>query len=54
MNRSKLADTRSLLTAEDKLSLVTPTKATNTVAANTNQPASSNLLLSTPKPVEKP
>lgn len=57
MNRSKLADTRSLLTAEDKLSLVTPTKATNTAAAAatlTNALTNANILLSnTNNAVEK-
>ena len=58
-NRSKLSDTRSILTAEDKLTLVAPAaagKATNAVAAaaSTNTAAGSNVLLSTPKAVEKP
>ena len=53
-NRSKLADTRSILTAEDKLSLVAPTKATNDPApASTNAGSNATSLLSTPAPVEK-
>ena len=62
-NRSKLADSRSILTAEDKLSLVappTPGKATNApaVSAATNAPTNASPLLSKPEtpvaPVEKP
>ena len=52
-NRAKLADARSILTAEDKLSLVAPAapgKATNGAAAA----ASTNLLLSRTNAVEKP
>jgi preprotein translocase subunit SecG len=41
-NRSRLSDTRSILTAEDKLSLVAPSKLTNTAVA----PASTNVKLS--------
>jgi preprotein translocase subunit SecG len=54
-NRSKLADSRSILTAEDKLSLVAPAKPTNaaTAAASTNAATNATPLLSTPKPVEK-
>ncbi len=46
-SRSKLADSRNILTAEDKLSLVAPAKPTNAAPANTN------LLLSTTNAVEK-
>jgi preprotein translocase subunit SecG len=57
-NRGKLADSRSILTAEDKLSLIAPAAAGKTnaaaAAASTNGAAKSNLLLSTPKAVEKP
>lgn len=54
-NRSKLADARSILTAEDKLSLVAPAKATNavTATASTNAATNATPLLSTPNPVEK-
>jgi hypothetical protein len=55
-NRSKLADSRNILTAEDKLSLVAPAKTTNSAAAaaNTNAGTNATSLLSTPKAVEKP
>jgi preprotein translocase subunit SecG len=62
-NRSKLADSRSILTAEDKLSLVAPTtpgKATNapTTPATTNASTNASPLLSKPEtpaaPAEKP
>jgi len=60
-NRSKLADSRSILTAEDKLSQFappTPGKGTNAVAApaTTNASTNAGLLLSTPTnpPGEKP
>lgn len=58
-NRSKLADARSILTAEDKLSLVAPAaagKATNPVAAAviTNAMTNAASLLVKTNPVEKP
>jgi len=53
--RSRLADPRSILTAEDKLSLVAPAKPTNavTAAASTNAVTNANLLLSNTNAVEK-
>jgi len=57
-NRSKLADARSILTAEDKLSLVAPAaagKVTNAVAAAalTNAMTNATSLLVKTNPVEK-
>jgi preprotein translocase subunit SecG len=60
-NRNKLADSRNILTAEDKLSLIarpTPDKTNNAAAvdaiAATNAATNANLLLSkTNAPVEK-
>jgi preprotein translocase subunit SecG len=55
--RSRLADSRSILTAEDKLSLTVPTKQTNAAAAAaaaTNAATNGNLLLSKTNAVEKP
>jgi len=53
-NRSKLADTRSILTAEDKLSLVAPSTPgkTNAVAAGT--PAATNALTNASSLLSKP
>ena len=54
--RSRLADSRSILTAEDKLSLTVPTKQTNAAAAAaaaTNAATNGNLLLSKTNAVEK-
>ena len=58
-NRSKLADARSILTAEDKLSLVAPAaagKATNAgaAAATTNAMTNATSLLVKTNLVEKP
>ena len=58
-NRAKLADARSILTAEDKLSLVAPaaagkgTNAATAQAGSTNATTNSTSLLSTPKAEEK-
>jgi preprotein translocase subunit SecG len=56
-NRSKLADARSILTAEDKLSLIAPAKATNAAAAaavtNTMTNATSLLSSTNLPPVKK-
>jgi preprotein translocase subunit SecG len=56
-NRSRLADSRNILTAEDKLSVVapaTPGRTNAATATGTNSGSSSNLLLSfTNNPVEK-
>ena len=41
--RSRGVDLRSILTADDKLSLVTPGKNTNTAAASATAPAATNL-----------
>jgi preprotein translocase subunit SecG len=54
-NRSKLADSRSILTAEDKLSLIAPAKGTNTpvAAPSTNVFTNATSLLSSTNAVEK-
>ena len=55
-NRSKLADARSILTAEDKLSLIAPAKATNvvTAAASTNAATNTPVLLLNTNAAQKP
>jgi preprotein translocase subunit SecG len=54
-NRSKLADSRSILTAEDKLSLVAPAKPANApvAATPTNGLTNATSLLSNTNAVEK-
>jgi len=54
--RSRLADSRSILTAEDKLSLIAPAKQTNAsaaAAATTNSSTNTPVLLINTNQVEK-